>query len=182
MKQQITLDPRNLTNITDISVTDLSTGEEYLEGDPISSRNIDSYSSSEWNQEESGSWYLSAVDSSTGGSSSNAWVGELEPRLPDSSNPKTMLGARYPDSPRDYNSEHDLPLDAQTVELGWNIPSTKSAKNMRFRVKMTWKNVATTYNDMLGFQYEPVGSTNSTPIRKLTGTIKIPAGFSKDDG
>lgn len=94
-----------------------------------------------------------------------------------------MLGARDPDSPRDYDSGlNDLPLDAQTVELGWNIPSTKSAKNMRFRVKMTWKNVATTYNDMLGFQYEPVGSTNTTPIRKLTGTIKVPAGFSKNDG
>ncbi len=65
--QQYTLDPRNLTNITDISVTDLNTGEEYLEGDPISSSRIDSYSSGEWNREESGSWYLSAVGSSSGG-------------------------------------------------------------------------------------------------------------------
>ena len=180
--QQYTLDPRNLTGITDISVKDLNSGREYHKGEPVSSRNINSYSSSEWNQEEAGSWYLSTVDSSTKASSNNSWVGELEPKTPDSTNPKTMLGARDPDTPRDHNSElDDLTLDTQTVELGWNIPTTTSAKNMRFRVEMTWKNVATTYKDMLGFQYEPIGSNNNVPIKKLTGTIKTPGRFNKDD-
>lgn len=180
--QQYILDPRNLTGVTDITVKNLANGEEYFEGEPVASNRINSYSNGTWDKDHAGTWYLSTVDSSTGGSSQIPWSGELELQTPDTSDPRTMLGARVTDDNDDSESFLDqTALDSQPIELGWNIPSTTSAKSMKFQVSMTLKNIATSYNDITGFQWEPIGVDNSTPIKQLTGTIRLPKSITNED-
>lgn len=66
-----------------------------------------------------------------------------------------------------------------TVELGWNIPAVNAADSIGFDISMTFKGVATAYDDVAAFQWEPVGESNSVPIGKLTGTVTFPEGISE---
>lgn len=65
-----------------------------------------------------------------------------------------------------------------TVEIGWNIPAIGNVDSMGFDVSMTFKGVATAYDDVAAFQWEPIGSTNTVPIAKVTGTITFPDGVT----
>lgn len=64
------------------------------------------------------------------------------------------------------------------VEIGWNIPAVGSVDSMGFDVSMTFKGVATAYDDVAAFQWEPIGSTNTVPIAKVTGTVTFPEGVT----
>ena len=50
------------------------------------------------------------------------------------------------------------------MEIGWNIPATRSARSMKFDVTMTFVGVTTLYKDIARFQWEPIASDNTVPV------------------
>jgi len=50
------------------------------------------------------------------------------------------------------------------LEIGWNIPATRSARSMKFDVTMTFVGVTTLYKDIARFQWEPIASDNTVPV------------------
>lgn len=151
--QQYTLKSTNLTNITDISVKNLTTGTQYAQIDPT---NPDSVSRSEWNENYANHWYIADVTNGTS-----------DPKKYD---PKT-----------DGLKAADSGGESKQVEIGWNIPYTKSRSSLRFQIDMTWEGVATEYNDVTAFQWEPFGSNNQVPIGSVTGNIALPNGVTRKD-
>lgn len=141
--QQYQLNPSQLTAITDISVTNVTTGERYEPIDPVVSSEV---SDSRWNSEFAKHWY--AADISNGDS-----------------------------NPQPYDASQAA-KNTTPVEIGWNIPSTKSADSIKFDVTMTFEGVSTAYNDLVTFQWEPFGKANQMPIGTLTGTVHFPEGVT----
>ncbi|RSX52939.1 hypothetical protein D2E25_1510 [Bifidobacterium goeldii] len=140
--QRYQLSPSNLTAITDISVTNATTGERYEQGEPQISTGI---TDSRWNSEYARHWYIGQVD--------------------------------YNDDLTAYDDSQ--PATSNTmVEIGWNIPATKSANSLKFDVSMTFKGVSTAYDDLVTFQWEPVNDSNPMPIGTLTGTVHFPKGVT----
>lgn len=154
--QQYRLRATDLTNISDISVKDLTTGVTYTQMDPV---NAEYVSPSSWDQYEN-HWYIGDVTTS-----------ESHPEPFDSD-----IDGLIPANVGDSNTDPD-----KTVEIGWNIPTTTSAHSMKFEIGMTWHNVGTSYTDVATFQWEPLGATNRTPIEELTATVKLPDGATKDN-
>ena len=60
------------------------------------------------------------------------------------------------------------------MEIGWNIPVTTEANSMKFEVSFTMHNVATKWQDVASFQWEPFGKKNQVPIGTVTGTVHFP--------
>ncbi|NEG54984.1 DUF2207 domain-containing protein [Bifidobacterium platyrrhinorum] len=152
--QQYRLKSSNLTGISDISVKNITEGIDYEES--AKSAIPDVYSDSEWNAEQANHWYIAKVN---GGATTSYEVGDGEVSLP-------------------QGVQGD---DEQTVELGWNIPATASADSMRFRIRFTMHDVATAWDDVATFQWEPFGKENQVPIGTVTGTVRFPAGVGKTD-
>ena len=157
--QQYTLKATNLTDISGISVTNVTEGRTYTQIDPKLPSDVDD---AQWDSEYAGHWYIADV-------------------------------TENPDDPQPYRSEtdalislggeHDAATGAagvadKTVEIGWNIPATKEADSLRFDVTFTMKGVATLYNDVAQFQWEPFGARNQVPIGTLTGTVRFPEGIT----
>ena len=46
---------------------------------------------------------------------------------------------------------------------------------------MTMQGVATAYQDVATFQWEPLGVSNQIPIGKVTGTVTFPDGITADN-
>lgn len=149
--QQYTLRSSNLTNITDVSVRDLATGEEYARGEPGSPSGVPD---AQWNSEHANRWYLADVS-----------YGDSSP---------------MPYDPATDGLEPDG-HDSRTVELGWNIPVTERADSMRFRIAMTWEGVSTEYEDVVKFQWEPFGASNRTPIGMVHARVRFPEGVGESD-
>ena len=151
--QQYTLKESDLTNITDISVRNVTTGETYQQGDiAIPS----SYSTGEWNQEHAKQWYIADVSQ-----------GDSNPQPFDPAKDGLVAG----------NTDDR----SKKIEIGWNIPVTTSASSMKFDITMTMQGVTTAYQDVATFQWEPFGANNQIPIGKVTGTITFPNDITADN-
>lgn len=151
--QQYMLKESDLTNITDISVRNVTTGETYQQGDiAIPS----SYSTGEWNQEHAKQWYIADVSQ-----------GDSNPQPFDPAKDGLVAG----------NTDDR----SKKIEIGWNIPVTTSASCMKFDITMTMQGVTTAYQDVATFQWEPFGANNQIPIGKVTGTITFPNDITADN-
>ena len=151
--QQYMLKESDLTNITDISVRNVTTGETYQQGDiAIPS----SYSTGEWNQEHAKQWYIADVSQ-----------GDSNPQPFDPAKDSLVAG----------NTDDR----SKKIEIGWNIPVTTSASSMKFDITMTMQGVTTAYQDVATFQWEPLGVSNQIPIGKVTGTVTFPDGITADN-
>lgn len=151
--QQYMLKESDLTNITDISVRNATTGETYQQGDiAIPS----SYSTGEWNQEHAKQWYIADVSQ-----------GDSNPQPFDPAKDGLVAG----------NTDNR----SKKIEIGWNIPVTTSASSMKFDITMAMQGVTTAYQDVATFQWEPFGANNQIPIGKVTGTITFPNDITADN-
>ena len=151
--QQYMLKESDLTNITDISVRNVTTGETYQQGDiAIPS----SYSTGEWNQEHAKQWYIADVSQ-----------GDSNPQPFDPAKDGLVAG----------NTDDR----SKKIEIGWNIPVTTSASSMKFDITMTMQGVTTAYQDVATFQWEPFGANNQILIGKVTGTITFPNDITADN-
>ena len=151
--QQYMLKESDLTNITDISVRNVTTGETYQQGDiAIPS----SYSTGEWNQEHAKQWYIADVSQ-----------GDSNPQPFDPAKDGLVAG----------NTDDR----SKKIEIGWNIPVTTSASSMKFDITMTMQVVTTAYQDLATFLWEPFGANNLIPIGKVTGTITFPNDITADN-
>jgi hypothetical protein len=131
--QQYKLRQSNLTNIADVSVKNVTSGERYGE---IAPQSPDGVSESDWNERYAKHWYIADVTD-----------GDDNPQPYTRDDPAT---GKPIDSDR-------------TVEIGWNIPYTKKADSLKFEVSMTFEGVSTAYSDVAKFQWEPFGDSNQIP-------------------
>lgn len=143
--QQYSLAPGNLTDITDISVRNVTDGIDYAQ--QTEPKLPSAVSSNEaWNSDYANHWYIADVSASS-------------------------------DNPQPYTPGTDgiqvgeSSKSAKTVEIGWNIPVTTEANSMKFEVSFTMHNVATKWQDVASFQWEPFGKKNQVPIGTVTGTV-----------
>ena len=151
--QQYTLRADNLTDITDISVTNVTTGTRYAQqSEPKVPSDVPD---SVWDSDYANHWYIADVDA--GGNNPRAYVpGE---------------DGLTPGQVSDYS---------KTVEIGWNIPVTESADSLKFDVHFTMHDVATQWDDIAAFQWEPFGKSNQVPIGVVSGTVHFPEGITKN--
>lgn len=156
MFQQYTLSSDRLTTISDISVTDLTTGRTYTQDNTVHSPG--SYGNAGWDSECAGRWYIADI------TQSQSHPDPFDPEL--DALTATAVGE---------------PAQTKDVEIGWNIPSTRSGKSMRFELAMTWHGVATAYDDVVALEWEPFSALNSTPAARVTGTFAFPKGISESN-
>lgn len=155
MFQQYTLSSDRLTTISDISVTDLTTGRTYTQ-DTVHSPG--SYGDVGWDSTCAGRWYIADI------TQSESHPDPFDPEL--DALTATAVGE---------------PAQTKDVEIGWNIPSTRSAKSMRIELAMTWHGVATAYDDVVALEWEPFSALNSTPAARVTGTFAFPKDISESN-
>ncbi|KFI49915.1 DUF2207 domain-containing protein [Bifidobacterium biavatii] len=149
--QRYELNGTNLSDITDISVRNATTGQTYAQTEP---RLPDGLSEREWNSDWANHWYIADA---TGAS--------LEPYEPIKDGLPIGTGSS----------------ETKTIEIGWNIPFTKSANSLKFDVTFTLVGATTLYDDVAAFQWEPFGKSGQTPIGKVTGTVRFPNGIMADN-
>ncbi|RYQ47503.1 DUF2207 domain-containing protein [Bifidobacterium pseudolongum] len=155
MFQQYTLSSDRLTTISDISVTDLTTGRTYTQ-DTVHSPG--SYGDVGWDSTCAGRWYIADI------TQSESHPDPFDPEL--DALAATAVGE---------------PAQTKDVEIGWNIPSTRSAKSMRIELAMPWHGVATAYDDVVALEWEPFSALNSTPAARVTGTFAFPKDISESN-
>ena len=155
MFQQYTLSSDRLTTISDISVTDLTTGRTYTQ-DTVHSPG--SYGDVGWDSTCAGRWYIADI------TQSESHPDHFDPEL--DALTATAVGE---------------PAQTKDVEIGWNIPSTRSAKSMRIELAMTWHGVAMAYDDVVALEWEPFSALNSTPAARVTGTFAFPKDISESN-
>lgn len=155
--QQFELSSDRLTNVTDISVKDLRTGQTYTQGDVTTVAPI-MPSDAQWNSEYAGSWYIADITRSEK---------SPEPYDPahDALTP-TAMGE---------------PRTTKNMEIGWNIPSTRGARSMQFELSMTWHGVATAYDDVVSLEWEPLSQSDAVPAARVTGTFTFPEGIGESN-
>lgn len=154
--QQYTLESWQVTSLSNISVKNLSTGETYTQMQP-QWNSPQSYTSQTWDTKYANHWYIADI---THGDASPIPFDESVDRL------------QVSDSKSNGTSKK--------VEVGWNIPSTKSAKSMKFEVNMTFDNLVTSYNDVAKFQWSLFSATNGTPIGTVNANLHLPQGITQD--
>lgn len=140
MFQQYTLSSDRVTNISDISIKDLTTGRVYTQDTTVHSPG--GYGDYGWNSECAGRWYIADITRSQ--TAPEPYDAELDALTP------TAVGE---------------PKQTKDVGIGWNIPSTASANSMRFELSMTWHWVSTAYDDVVALEWEPFSALNATPPR-----------------
>lgn len=147
-----TLDAQNLTDITDISVTNVTTGQRYSQINPQLPTNM---SDEMWNSRYAGHWYIADVSNGSD--------------YPEIYRPG-VDGLR---ASTDYGATKEL-------EIGWNIPATEQAESLKFDVTMTLHDVATKYNDVTEIIWNPISTANEAPIGEISGTVTFPDGIDAD--
>ena len=141
-----TLDPSNLIDITDIRVRNADTGQAFTQTE---FRNPNQVGDTSWDSDYANRWYIVDV---TGGDANP------QPYEPGSNlAPNTQPGKR-------------------TIEIGWNIPATKRTNSLKIDVSFTMRGVATKYDDVTTFQWEPIAKENEVPAGKVTGVVRFPGG------
>jgi len=143
---------QDLTNITDISVTNASTGEQYTQIAPQLPSDV---SDSEWESEYAGHWYIA-----------DTTIGSNYPEPFDSA-----TGGLDPNG-----SDND-----KQIEIGWNIPATVKQSSLKFDVTMTFHNMGTQHSDVTNLMWEMFPEDNQVPAGKVTGTVRFPKGIGSDD-
>ena len=143
---------QDLTNITDISVTNASTGEQYTQIAPQLPNDV---SDSEWESEYAGHWYIA-----------DTTIGSNYPEPFDSA-----TGGLDPNG-----SDND-----KQIEIGWNIPATVKQSSLKFDVTMTFHNMGTQHSDVTNLMWEMFPEDNQVPAGKVTGTVRFPKGIGSDD-
>ena len=143
---------QDLTNITDISVTNASTGEQYTQIAPQLPSGV---SDSEWESEYAGHWYIA-----------DTTIGSNYPEPFDSA-----TGGLDPNG-----SDND-----KQIEIGWNIPATVKQSSLKFDVTMTFHNMGTQHSDVTNLMWEMFPEDNQVPAGKVTGTVRFPKGIGSDD-
>lgn len=156
MFQQYTLSSDHVTNISDISIKDLTTGRVYTQDTTVHSPG--GYGDYGWNSECAGRWYIADITRSQ--TAPEPYDAELDALTP------TAVGE---------------PKQTKDVEIGWNIPSTASASSMRFELSMTWHWVSTAYDDVVALEWEPFSALNATPAARVTGTFTFPEGIGESN-
>lgn len=150
--QRYEINGTNLSDITDISVRNVTTGQTYTQTKP---RLPDGLSKREWNSDWANHWYIADATGSS-----------LEPYEP--------ITDGYPIDDR-HSGEY------KTIEIGWNIPFTTKASSLKFDVTFTFVGATTLHDDVATFKWEPFGTSNQTPIGTLTGTVRFPDGITADN-
>ncbi|MEE0654106.1 MAG: DUF2207 domain-containing protein [Bifidobacterium criceti] len=179
--QTYTLNAAQLTNITDVSVKNLTTGEAYTQIEPKQPKYVPS---TQWDREYANHWYI--ADVTYNGASTKTFdpaVDGLESRTRTQMGEDERADMGGADAAADADGDtksSDRPHD-KTIEIGWNIPGTYSADSMRFEITMTWEGVTTQYNDVSVFQWEPFGTENETPIGVAHINVTFPEGVGRDD-
>ncbi|NMM98963.1 DUF2207 domain-containing protein [Bifidobacterium olomucense] len=154
--QQYTLRTGNLTDISDITVRNVTEGVTYQQQsepklpDAVASDAI-------WDSDYADHWYIADV---TGGTNA------ARPYTP---------GTDALDV-----TAYGTDAASKTVEIGWNIPATVSADSMKFDVSFTMHNVAAQWDDIASFQWEPLGKSNAVPIGTVSGTVHFPDSITAD--
>ena len=143
--QTFKLRKQDLTNITDISVTNASTGEQYTQIAPQLPSDV---SDSEWESEYAGHWYIA-----------DTTIGSNYPEPFDSA-----TGGLDP-----TGSDNDKQID-----IGWNIPATVKQRSLKFDVTMTFHNMGTQHSDVTNLMWEMFPEDNQVPAGKVTGTVRFP--------
>ena len=156
MFQQYTLSSDRVTNISDISIKDLTTGRVYTQDTTVHSPG--GYGDYGWNSECAGRWYIADITRSQ--TAPEPYDAELDALTPNA------VGE---------------PKQTKDVEIGWNIPSTASANSMRFELSMTWHGVSTAYDDVVALEWEPFSALNATPAARVTGTFTFPEGIGESN-
>ncbi|MDF7663375.1 DUF2207 domain-containing protein [Bifidobacterium sp. ESL0763] len=77
------------------------------------------------------------------------------------------------------DSQSEGKNDHGTLEIGWNIPETKSAKSVRFDISMTLKDVVKVYDDVAYVKWEPIAGNNTVPVKRMGMRITLPKGAAK---
>ena len=151
--QQYTLNSGTLTDISDISVRNVTDGIDYAQqSEPKLPSDVSS--DKEWNSDYANHWYVADVSDG-------------------SDHPKAYTPGTDGLKPSASATEDDT-----TVEIGWNIPVTTEADSMKFDVSFTMHDVATKWKDVASFQWEPFGKKNQVPIGTVTGTVHFPNGIT----
>ena len=151
--QQYTLNSGTLTDISDISVRNVTDGIDYAQqSEPKLPSDVSS--DKEWNSDYANHWYV--ADVSDGSDHPKAYTPGTDGLKPSASATE----------------------DNMTVEIGWNIPVTTEADSMKFDVSFTMHDVATKWKDVASFQWEPFGKKNQVPIGTVTGTVHFPNGIT----
>ena len=151
--QQYTLNSGTLTDISDISVRNVTDGIDYAQqSEPKLPSDVSS--DKEWNSDYANHWYI--ADVSDGSDHPKAYTPGTDGLKPSASATE----------------------DNMTVEIGWNIPVTTEADSMKFDVSFTMHDVATKWKDVASFQWEPFGKKNQVPIGTVTGTVHFPNGIT----
>lgn len=155
--QQYTLRGGNLTDITDISVTNVTDGINYAQ--QTEPKYPDDVSDSEWDSDYANRWYIADV---------TAGASQPKPYTPGKDGLAVSDGTGTGDT-------------SKIIEIGWNIPATRKADSMKFDVTFIMHDVMTQWNDVADFQWEPFGKSNPVPIGTVTGTVHFPEGITKND-
>ena len=133
---------QDLTNITDISVTNASTGEEYTQTDPQLPSGI---SDGTWDSTYASHWYI--ADTTAGSDSPQPFDPTTDGIDPNGSG------------------------EQKNIEIGWNIPATVKQSSLKFDVSMTFRNMATQHSDVTNLMWEMFPENNQVPAGKVTGTV-----------
>ena len=143
---------QDLTNITDISVTNASTGEEYTQTDPQLPSGI---SDGTWDSTYAGHWYIADV---TAGSDSP-----------------------QPFDPTTDGIDPNGSGEQKNIEIGWNIPATVKQSSLKFDVSMTFHDMGTRHSDVTNLMWEMFPENNQVPAGKVTGTVRFPKGIASNN-
>lgn len=149
--QTYTLDSRQLSSITGVSVTQIFDNHMSTTYTKQDFQDPGSISSSTWDSRYAGHWYL-----------------------------YDTTDAKDFDPTTDAVTPNADGSTKKTLELGWNIAEASSG-TYTFRIAMTFDDVATQYSDISYFQWEPISAQNTVPIIKCTGTIHMPHGADSSD-
>lgn len=162
LTQGYAINEYNLSDITDISVKNTTTGETYARTKPMMPSDV---SDAQWESHYAKHWYSFSTDMSGGD------YREYHPGKD---------GIPIYNDKRQYDDwdRGEFGRQGRRIEIGWNIPATKKARSLKFDVTMTLVGATTLYTDVARFQWEPINDDNEVPVGKVTGTVRFPKGVS----
>ncbi len=76
------------------------------------------------------------------------------------------------------NCYYGLPISGNKFEIAWGV-SVEGTETRRYQVKYRVIDAVKTYSDCSELYWQLVGTDNTIPVTKLTGTIKLPKAVSE---
>ncbi|WEV67126.1 DUF2207 domain-containing protein [Bifidobacterium sp. ESL0769] len=163
-----------LSDIIDVSVKNASNGQEYAHG---TSGDI---TDPNWDKSHANQWYAEDV----GGEKGTDHTPYLPVAMNDDQYVQSLGSAATSGATAGNKTGATAGTqagDKDTIEIGWNIPSTDYASSIKFDIDMTFKDVVQVYDDVAYLKWEPVGKTNGAPIRNFDATVTFPNGVEEND-